>query len=194
MALFPEEKKLMEKLVDEWYIEIHKVTKDADGIFSAKGKLYDVNDPVWTRAEWPYGFVHEINKKANRVKQLMSGITEVSGLNIKRIEEANEELDDTLNYCRMMRALNNMLIKRWAFSRDAQQILDEAFPEGPGMVTAAGKFIDNWPEQSRLDPGETRHVGGVTTALYIHDGESVEDYQKRVNEMHAGDGNIKEPL
>jgi hypothetical protein len=171
MALFPEEKQLMENLIDEWYEAIKKVTEEADSIFGEKGRMYDVNDPVWTRAEWPVGFIHELTKKSNRVKQLMSGVSEVNGFNMKHIIEANEELGDILNYARMMHALNDMLIARWEACRDGPASFcgycgeeecdcEEDVEEMVTDLLDKGPVVVKYPIGQAIKPGEKRTVGG----------------------------------
>jgi NTP pyrophosphatase (non-canonical NTP hydrolase) len=112
MPLFPEEAKLIEDLNDEWYDDIKAVTEIADSIFSSKGEAYDREKPFWTRAEWPWGDVHEISKKANRVEQLTSSFDPNNPMSSVDWEDVEEELVDILNYCRMFAAITRMLKRR----------------------------------------------------------------------------------
>ena len=170
--LFPEEKVMMTNLVYEWYQAMKDVTLEADGIFSEKGMLYDVNDRVWARAEWPVGFIHEITKKANRVKQMMAGITVIdSDDTMYKVIETQEELIDILNYARMFAALNAMLLKR-----------HEAVCE------ANGDDFTGIP----IRPGEQRVIGGEKNPLYAREGESSAEYRRRIDGTFAADGSLKD--
>lgn len=110
MATFDEEFEVLDALVKEWYDEIKEVTAEADGIFSVKAVMYDRTQPVWERMEWPHGFEHEIVKKANRVKMLLTQLTK--GFDAVNWDEVQEELEDIMNYARMLAALNRMMKKR----------------------------------------------------------------------------------
>ena len=172
--LFPEEKVMMTDLVDEWYQAIKEVTEEADGIFSEKGRLYDINDPVWARAEWPVGFIHEITKKANRVKQLMAGITVInSDDTMYKVIETQEELIDIMNYARMFAAINKMLLKRHEAVCEANM---KAFTGIP------------------IRPGEKVVVGGLrkVNPLYAREGESDAEYRRRIDGTFAADGSLKD--
>jgi NTP pyrophosphatase (non-canonical NTP hydrolase) len=114
MALFKDETQLLAKLLQEWYAEIKTVTLRADGIFSAKGKMYDLEKPAWDRMKWPFGFVHEITKKAGRVEQLFTQYTSREDLDRLNWDDIEEELLDILNYCRMLAAVNRMQLRRHA--------------------------------------------------------------------------------
>ena len=105
MLLFDEERKVLKKLLDEWYKDVKAITEDANVIFSAKGKMYDRESPVWKRMKWPWGFMQEISKKANRVEQMLSA----DGPDWDEIEE---ELIDILNYCRMFAGVTRMVRRR----------------------------------------------------------------------------------
>jgi NTP pyrophosphatase (non-canonical NTP hydrolase) len=114
MKLFPAERKVLEGLIDEWYEAVQKITAEADKIFSDKGKQYDVASPVWERMRFPYGFTHEITKKANRVEQLFEPLgngTDITETDL-HWEDIQEELQDIMNYARMLAGLNAMLLER----------------------------------------------------------------------------------
>jgi len=106
--LFEEEQGVLDALLAEWYEEIKSFTQSADGIFSAKGKMYDRTSPVWERIRFPHGFVQELRKKTDRVDQLLEGYEtgEVTW------DDVLEELGDILNYSRMFGALISMYLYR----------------------------------------------------------------------------------
>lgn len=108
MKLFEEEQEVLSKLLDEWYAEINEATKQADGIFSAKAKLYDKSSPVWERIAWPLGFMQELRKKTDRLVQLYESDKPFNEV----VRDVNEELIDIMNYARMCAALNVMVARR----------------------------------------------------------------------------------
>ena len=107
--LFVEEQRVLDTLLAEWYEEIKSFTQDADGIFSAKGKMYDRTSPVWERIRFPHGFVQELRKKTDRVDQLLEHYA--NGGEVKW-DEVSEELGDIFNYSRMLGALIIMYLSR----------------------------------------------------------------------------------
>lgn len=109
MKLFSEEKDLLADLLDEWYNAVKAFTNDMNRIFTEKGKQYDRESPVWERMKWPWGFTHEITKKANRVEQLLSAFDHSDPINSVDWDEINEELVDIANYCRMLGGVTMMM-------------------------------------------------------------------------------------
>lgn len=112
MKLFEEEKRLHENILNEWYEAIEAFTDRMNVIFDDKAKLYDRASPVWERIDWPGGFVHEINKKANRIRQLFNSYRPDDPMDSVKWSEVNEELADIANYCRMLAAINAMMRRR----------------------------------------------------------------------------------
>ena len=108
MALFQSEHELLQELLNKWYAAIKDVTTDADRIFNTKGQMYDRRKPVWERVAWPYGFIHEITKKSQRVEQLATGY-KPDMIQSVNWDEVEEELLDIMNYCRMFAAITRML-------------------------------------------------------------------------------------
>jgi len=106
--LFEEEQGVLDTLLAEWYEEIKSFTQDADGIFSAKGKMYDRTSPVWERIRFPHGFVQELRKKTDRVDQLLEHYETGEVM----WEDVLEELADIFNYSRMFGALITMYLTR----------------------------------------------------------------------------------
>jgi hypothetical protein len=106
--MFRAERELIEKLVAKWYEEVRAVTEKMNGIFSEKGQMYDRESPVWRRMKWPWGFVQEITKKADRVSQLLVTFNP-DDLSKVKWEEVEEELIDIANYCRMFAAVTRMM-------------------------------------------------------------------------------------
>ena len=107
--IFPEEQELLGKLLEEWYTEMSRFTKECDSIFSERGRHLDRHSPPWMRHDYPHGYTHEVGKKVARIKQFL--------------EEGNggvpwykvlDELKDIVNYSRMMAAVVRMLQRRGA--------------------------------------------------------------------------------
>jgi len=111
MKLFDEERKVLEALLKEWYATMKEVQGSMDGIFNAKAKLYDRSSPVWERIRWPFGFVQEIEKKSDRIDQLLGANGDLIVSEVKW-DEVEEELLDIANYCRMFAAITRMVQKR----------------------------------------------------------------------------------
>lgn len=104
--IFPEEQKLLDDLLVEWYEEIESFTKQCNGIFSERGKHLDRTSAPWQRHDYPEGYAHEIGKKIGRIKQFLQHDGDVPW------EKVLDELQDILNYARMMGAIIVMLRKR----------------------------------------------------------------------------------
>lgn len=112
--LFGEEQKVLDGLLLEWYESIQRVTEEMNNIFGDKGKMYDRESPVWERIRFPHGFVQELRKKTDRLRQLLSGYVDGSleGVNWGMRDGVLEELVDIANYARMLGGLIIMLQKR----------------------------------------------------------------------------------
>jgi len=106
--LFKEQQEVLDTLLTEWYEAIKAFTQKQDGIFSAKGRMYDRSSPMWEHVRFPHGFVGEIRKKLNRVDQLLDSWED----NTVSWEDVLEELGDILNYDRMLGALICMYVAR----------------------------------------------------------------------------------
>ena len=109
---FPEEKKALATLLEEWYAGVKTFTEKCNAIFTEKAKQYDQESPVWHRIEWPHGFVGELRKKTDRVSQLLANFDPKDPAGSVKWDEVNEELADIHNYARMMGSLNNMVKDR----------------------------------------------------------------------------------
>lgn len=117
MKLFNEEQVVLDALLVEWRDTMDAITKRADGIFSDKALQYDRTNPVWERIAWPEGFVQELRKKIDRLKQLL----EANGSEPKW-SEIEEELCDILNYSRMFAAINRMVYERKHPTEDSDEV------------------------------------------------------------------------
>lgn len=109
--MFPEEYELLGELLDEWYEGMRVFTEECNGIFSDKAEQYDRESPVWRRISWPDGFVQEMRKKVDRLKQLLSTYDK-KDFDSVRWDALQEELADIVNYARMFGALNLMWKRR----------------------------------------------------------------------------------
>jgi hypothetical protein len=108
--LFTAEQELLDRLLEAWYASMEEFTKRADGVFSDKGKQYDRESPVWERVRFPHGFVQELRKKTDRLRQLLADYDPSkpfaeNGVDWSFDEGVLEELVDIMNYSRMMGAL-----------------------------------------------------------------------------------------
>lgn len=105
--LFREEQRLLEGLLESWYNRIKEFTEKADGVFSAKGKQYDRESPVWERVRFPHGFVQELRKKTDRINQLLADYDpdDMDSVDWSFASGVLEELLDVMNYARMLGAL-----------------------------------------------------------------------------------------
>jgi hypothetical protein len=117
VALFREERDIIEGLLREWYDAVNEVTHAANGVVSERARQYDVVKPVWHRLAYPWGFLHEITKKTGRVEQLY-----------RAAENGNfawdtvyEELLDIVNYARFLAAIVIMLRRREERECDSTQ-------------------------------------------------------------------------
>ena len=110
--IFPEERKVLSLLLDEWYEAIKEFTTGCNGIFTAKAKQYDQQSPVWHRLSWPHSFPGEIQKKNDRIRQMLTSYDSTNPTGSVDWNEINEELADIVNYARMMAGLNMMIGRR----------------------------------------------------------------------------------
>jgi hypothetical protein len=101
MKLFNEEQQVLDSLLSEWYVEVERFHINASTVFKDKGKMYDRESPVWERIAFPEGFVQELRKKIDRLRQLFA----VNGLESIRWDEVLEELKDIHNYSAMCGAI-----------------------------------------------------------------------------------------
>jgi hypothetical protein len=112
--LFDAEQAVLDYELAKWYEAIKEFTRTADGIFSEKGKLYDRKSPVWERIRFPHGFVQELEKKTDRLWQLLDTYSESNpsgSLGLSTWAEVQEELRDICNYSRMFGALTAMVLE-----------------------------------------------------------------------------------
>lgn len=110
--IFPEERKALSGLLEEWYGAIKDFTEECNGIFTAKAKQYDQQSPVWHRLNWPHSFTGEIQKKNDRIRQMLVGFDSDNPVGSVDWDEVNEELSDIVNYARMMAGINVMIKER----------------------------------------------------------------------------------
>ncbi len=108
MKLFEEEQEVLDTLLEEWYSKVEEFHAEASRVFQGKGKMYDRESPVWERIMFPDGFVQELRKKVDRLRQLLA----VNGGEDVRWEEVLEELGDVHNYTAMFGAIIYMLEAR----------------------------------------------------------------------------------
>lgn len=111
--LFQEEQAVLDKLLEEWYEAMRVFTNEADAIFSEKGKVYDRESPVWDRVRFPHGFVQELRKKTDRLRQQLANYDEnMSSVDWSPEGGVIEELIDIMNYARMFGAIILMKTSR----------------------------------------------------------------------------------
>ncbi len=122
--LFTIAEKVLARLLEDWYEAQHQFTERADGVFSEKGRQYDRESPVWDRIRFPYGFIQEIVKKADRLKQLLADYDPNQpwpcGVNWGFDGGVLEELVDIFNYSRMMGGIIMMKILEAKTGRTGQ--------------------------------------------------------------------------
>ncbi len=104
--LFKIAQRVLERLLEDWYDAQHQFTEQAYKVFGEKGQQYDRESPVWERIKFPHGFVQEVVKKADRLKQLLANYDHTQpwpcGVNWGYEGGVLEELIDIFNYSRMM--------------------------------------------------------------------------------------------
>ena len=111
--LFHEEQAVLDTLLQEWYEAMRQFTEAADGVFSDKGKVYDRESPVWERVRFPHGYVQELRKKSDRLRQQLATYDGTMGSVDWSLEGGvMEELIDIMNYARMMGAIIGMNLMR----------------------------------------------------------------------------------
>lgn len=98
---FAEEDAVLRALLDEWYNGMKDFEDQCRGIFSEKAKQYDVESPVWYRIEFPGGFLQEIRKKTDRIKQLLHDIDSLYHREVIW-DDVLEELRDIHNFAVML--------------------------------------------------------------------------------------------
>jgi len=106
--LFREEQEVLNRVLNEWYISMRDFQEGAAKVFSAKGKMYDRESPVWERITFPHGFVQELRKKTDRLRQLLS-IDDGESI---QWDDVLEELKDIHNYTAMFGAIIHMVRRR----------------------------------------------------------------------------------
>lgn len=108
MKLFHEEQEVLDALLKEWYEGVERFHLNASKVFQGKGKMYDRESPVWERIFFPHGFVQELRKKTDRLRQLLS----TNDGEEVQWEDVLEELRDIHNYTSMFGAIIHMLESR----------------------------------------------------------------------------------
>jgi len=108
--LFAEEQEVLDRVLNEWYISMRDFHEGAAAVFLDKGRMYDRESPVWERIAFPRGFVQELRKKTDRLRQLLS----VDGGEAIRWDDVLEELKDVHNYASMFGAIIYMVRRREA--------------------------------------------------------------------------------
>lgn len=104
MTMFMEEKAVLALMLDRWYAGMEQFKAVAEDVFSEKGRLYDQVSPVWERISFPHGFVQELTKKVDRLKQLLAN----DGGN-SNWAAVLEELGDIHNYAAMFASVIYMV-------------------------------------------------------------------------------------